>query len=161
MGKMKRLQKRLQMKPPATPATWAGEASELELEIERKLEAIEARYAGKAANELPEAVLAEYGRLQCDLIEESQRRSGVTLLKITRNADDSGATYDASNFLRLMENVQMLVDAGIPTENAVARSLEDERFRQQSEAAENLARPGGRFFGSIKNFFQTSLDSLK
>lgn len=91
---------RFRMKPP-NPAIWAGKPSEREIEIERKLDAIKAKHEGRTADELPEAVLREYGRLSCDLIEESQRRSGITLIKITRNADDSGAIYDLRNLRRI------------------------------------------------------------
>ena len=132
---------RFRMRPP-NPAIWAGEPSEREIEIERKLDAIKTKHKGRTADELPEAVLREYGRLSCDLIEESQRRSGLTLIKITRNADDSSATYDLRNLRRMMRGAAILMDAGMSEVDAVAHALENERFRQQREADAKEHRGG-------------------
>jgi hypothetical protein len=131
MGRMKRMRKRLKMKPPKR-FTWAGEPNARELELDAKLAKLDAKHAAEG---LTEAERVEGMRLHLDLLEESQRRSGVTLIKVARNADDTSATYDMSNFYRMVEDVQMLVAAGIPIENAVARAAEDERLRQQQEAA--------------------------
>lgn len=118
---------------PQKPARWAGEPNAREMELERKLEEIDRKYQMVG---LTEAERIEGVRLHLDLLEESQRRSGVTLFKITRNAADDGAIYDLSNFKRVNKDIQMLIRAGMPMENAVARALADERQRQQREAAE-------------------------
>lgn len=125
--------KRFKTKTPK-PRPWAGEPSELELELERKIHAIEARYKGKTADQLPASVLNEYGRLHSLLLAESQRRSGLTLIKITQNAKGDGATYDARNFQRVIKNTQMLIEAGMAPELAIARAIDDERWRQQNAA---------------------------
>src|SRR6266498_3804444 len=131
MGKMMRFIKRLRIKPPK-PRPWAGEPSELELEL--KIHDIEARYEGVAFHDLPKAVQNEYGRLHSLLLAESQRRSGLTLIKITQNAEGDGATYDARNFHRLVKNTQAWIEAGMEPERAIARAIDDERWRQQNAA---------------------------
>lgn len=161
MSKAKRIRKQLRMTPPK-PATWAGEPNARELELERQLDAIERKYNRVG---LTEAEKIEGVKLQIELLNEQQRRSGITLFKITPNAANDGATYDASNFFRMVKDVQMLMDAGMPMENATARALEDERFRQQREAAEAKAERGRGFIDSLKDLFsfkrrEVSLDDI-
>lgn len=153
---MKRLRKQIEMRPPKSPA-WAGEPNARELELERKIARLEARFKGRTWEELPEAIAIEYGRLHCELLIESQKRSGFELIKITRNAAGDGATYDMRAFRRVVKAVEMLTKAGVPQANAVARAIEDERWRQQQEQErepETEKRAG--FFGKIKDIFRTS-----
>lgn len=150
MGKMKRLRKRLQMKPSKPPA-WAGEPNERELELDRELEAIERKYQTVG---LTEAEKIEGVKLHIELLKESQRRSGITLIEITPT--DDGAIYNASNFYRVLRDVQMLMDAGMPLENASARALEDEHYRQKREVAEAAEAEAGQsrgLIGAVKNIF--------
>lgn len=128
--------KRLQMTTPKLPA-WAGEMNARELAIHRRLDEIERKYLTIG---LTQAEEIEGVRLHLDLIEESQRRAGVTLIKITRDAEDTGASFDFSAFNRVSNDVELLMRAGMSQENAFARAMEDERWRQQQEANKECER---------------------
>lgn len=123
MGRMKRLRKRL---------AWAGEPNAREQALEFQIRAIEKKYKGQPAEDMPEPILAEYRRLQCELLIESQRRSGITLIDIRRNKANDGAVYDASPLFRIAKNVAMLMEAGMEYSIAVARAIEDERYHQSN-----------------------------
>jgi len=156
------MRKQLQMRPPKPPA-WAGEPNARELALERDIKQIEARFRGKTAEELPEDVIAEYGRLHSLLLTESQKRSGLTLIEIKQNAAGDGAIYDARAFFKVVKAVEMLIDAGVPPQNAIARAIEDERWRQQQEQeSEPDAQKRGGLLGRIKGIFkrEASLDDL-
>lgn len=151
MGRMRRLQKRIEARPIKV-RPWAGEPNARELELERKIEALDRKYLTVG---LTEAERLEGVRLHLDLIEESQRRSGITLIKITRNAADTSATYDARNYRRVIKAVEGWMDAGLPYEKALARAMDDERWRQQQEARPD-AGPGGGLLGRIKDIFRAA-----
>lgn len=154
MGRSKRMRNRAGNKTPK-PRPWAGEPSELELELERKIAAIEAKYKGVEFEALPRSIQIEYGRLHSELLAESQRRSGLTLIKITQNPAGDGATYDGRAFYRVVEAVQMLIDAGMSSDNAIARAFDDEQWRQQREReTEPDAGPRARLTDRIKDIFR-------
>lgn len=126
--------KRLQMTTPKL-STWAGEPNARELAIHRRLDEIERKYLTVG---LTKAEEIEGVRLHLDLIEESQRRAGVTLIKITRDAEDTGASFDFSAFNRVSNDVEILMRAGMPQENALARAIEDERWRQRQKQTRSV-----------------------
>lgn len=138
MGKKRRLRairrarRQLDMKPPGRPA-WAGEPNAREMELSARLEEIESQMEGKAPDEVPVALLEEYGRLHRELLMESQERSGVVLIDLTPTDQPGEFRADFRNLFNLTGNVLQWVEAGMPYENAVLRALEDERWRQEQE----------------------------
>jgi hypothetical protein len=130
---MRRARRHLDMKPPTRPA-WAGEPNAREMELNRQIEEIESQMDGKSRDEVPLALIEEYGRLHRELLMESQRRSGLVLIDLTPTDQPGEFRADLRNLLNLTNNVLQWVDAGIPYENAVVRALEDEHWRQEQES---------------------------